>query len=132
MNAIQDAMNHWEYIAPVLAVPNAESDFNALVSDLDYVLDAGGADENHPLAGLAERMGDLISTYEDQHHQMPQTTGLDALKYLMETHELRQSELPEVGSQGVVSEVLSGKRSLNVDQIKRLAERFQVSAAVFI
>ena len=132
MNAIQDAMNHWEYIAPVLAVPSTESDFNALVSDLDYVLDAGGADENHHLAGLAERMGDLISTYEDQYHQMPQTTGLDALKYLMETHELRQSELPEVGSQGVVSEVLSGKRSLNVDQIKRLAERFQVSAAVFI
>ena len=132
MNAIQAAMSHWEHIAPVLAVPNTESDFDALVNDLDSVLDAGGADENHPLAGLAERMADLISAYEEQQYPMQLTTGIDALKFLIDTHELKQSELPEVGSQGVVSEVLSGKRSLNVDQIRRLSKRFQVSAAVFI
>ena len=132
MNAVQDAMNHWEYIAPVLAVPKTESDFNALVNDLDSVLDAGGANENHPLTGLAERMADLISAYEEQHYPEPSSTGVDALKFLMDVHELKQSELPEIGSQGVVSEVLSGKRSLNVDQIKRLSTRFQVSAAVFI
>ena len=132
MNAVQEAMSHWEYIAPVLAAPKTENDFNALVNDLDSVLDAGGADENHPLAGLAERMADLISAYEEQHYPEPPSTGVDALKFLMGVHELKQSELAEIGSQGVVSEVLSGKRSLNVDQIKRLSTRFQVSAAVFI
>ena len=70
MNAIQVAVNHWEYIAPVLAAPNTDSDFDTLVSNLDYVLDAGGAQENHSLAGLAERMADLISAYEDQHFPM--------------------------------------------------------------
>jgi len=40
--------------------------------------------------------------------------------------------LPEVGSQGVVSEVLSGKRELNVRQIRALAKRFHVSPAVFM
>jgi HTH-type transcriptional regulator/antitoxin HigA len=45
---------------------------------------------------------------------------------------LTQAELPEVGSQGVVSEVLSGKRELNVRQIRALAQRFRVSPAVFI
>jgi HTH-type transcriptional regulator/antitoxin HigA len=50
----------------------------------------------------------------------------------MEEHDLRQSDLPEIGSQGVVSEILSGKRELNVRQIKELAQRFQVSPAVFI
>jgi len=77
MNAIQTAVNHWKYIAPVLAVPNTESDFNTLVNDLDYVLDAGGADENHPLAELAERMADLISAYEDQHYTIPLTTEIN-------------------------------------------------------
>ena len=47
-------------------------------------------------------------------------------------HGLRQSDLPEVGSQGVVSEILSGKRALNLRQVQALAERFQVSPAVFI
>ncbi|PWQ92837.1 helix-turn-helix domain-containing protein [Leucothrix pacifica] len=132
MSAIQEAMNHWEYIAPVLTVPSNEKEYNKLVDDLDSVLDAGGADENHPLAGLAERMGDLVSAYENQQGLVPQSTGIDALKFLMESHHIKQSELSEVGSQGVVSEVLSGKRSLNVEQIKKLSGRFQVSPAVFI
>jgi antitoxin component HigA of HigAB toxin-antitoxin module len=32
----------------------------------------------------------------------------------------------------VVSEILSGKRSLNVRQISRLAKRFNVSPSVFV
>lgn len=55
------------------------------------------------------------------------------LAYLMEAHQLKQSDLEyEIGSQSVVSDILSGKRSLNVRQIKRLAERFKLSPAVFI
>ena len=54
------------------------------------------------------------------------------LKYLMREHNIRQSDLPEIGSQGVVSEVLTGKRDLNVGQVKRLAKRFGVSPEVFI
>ena len=46
-------------------------------------------------------------------------------------HDLTQSDLPEVGSQGVVSEILGGKRTLNVRQIRALSGRFGVSPAVF-
>lgn len=50
----------------------------------------------------------------------------------MEEHRLTQSDLPDVGSQGVVSEILHGKRQLNVRQIRALADRFGVSPAVFM
>ncbi|MFX6250459.1 helix-turn-helix domain-containing protein [Acinetobacter baumannii] len=50
----------------------------------------------------------------------------------MEQHQLTQSDLPEIGSQGVVSEILRGKRDLNLRQVKALAERFGVGPAVFI
>ena len=53
-------------------------------------------------------------------------------QYLMEEHGLTQSDLPEVGSQGVVSEILHGKRELNVRQIRALAHRFGVAPAVFL
>ena len=59
-------------------------------------------------------------------------SGLEVLKYLMEQHSLTQSDLPEIGSQGVVSEVLRGKRELNVRQIEKLAARFHVSPAAFL
>ncbi|MCE7920859.1 MAG: hypothetical protein DCC59_16705 [Chloroflexi bacterium] len=45
---------------------------------------------------------------------------------------MRAADLAEIGSQGVVSEILNGKRELNVRQIRALAERFNVSAAVFV
>ena len=51
---------------------------------------------------------------------------------LMDGHNLTQSDLPEVGSQGVISEIIRGKRELNVRQIRALAKRFKVSPSVFI
>jgi HTH-type transcriptional regulator/antitoxin HigA len=50
----------------------------------------------------------------------------------MGEHGLTQSDVPEIGSQSVVSEVLRGKCELNIRQIRALAKRFQVSPAVFI
>ena len=55
------------------------------------------------------------------------------LSYLMHEHGLKQTDLRhEIVAQGVVSEILSGKRALNVPQIQALAERFQVSPATFL
>jgi HTH-type transcriptional regulator/antitoxin HigA len=79
-----------------------------------------------------DTLGTLIQVYEEEHEPMPASSGAEILRYLMEEHQLVQSDLAEVGSQGVVSEVLSGKRELNVRQIRVLAKRFHVSPGVFI
>ena len=50
----------------------------------------------------------------------------------MEDHGLRQSDLPEIGSQSVVSEVLAGKRKLNARQVKALSRRFGLPADLFL
>ena len=75
---------------------------------------------------------DLIADYEAAQNTLPEACGIDALKFLMEQQGVKQADLKEIGSQGVVSEILNGKRSLNVRQIKLLAERFSVSPATFI
>jgi HTH-type transcriptional regulator/antitoxin HigA len=49
----------------------------------------------------------------------------------MEEHRLRQTDLPEVGAQSVVSAILSGRRRLNLRQVKALAARFGVPMEVF-
>jgi transcriptional regulator with XRE-family HTH domain len=56
---------------------------------------------------------------------------VQALKSLMEQHGLKQSDLSEIGSQGVVSEILTGKRELNIRQVRALSARFGVAAATF-
>ncbi len=91
-----------------------------------------GADESHPLAILAHQLGDLIESWEEAHVAEPHASGVEALKYLMNEHGLRQSDLPEIGSQGVVSEILAGKRELNLRQLRSLDHRFGVAEQVFI
>ena len=69
--------------------------------------------------------------YEEEHYPIPDATGVEVLRFLMDEHGLTQSDLPEVGSQGVVSEILNGKRELNIRQVRFLAKKFKVSSAVF-
>jgi len=53
------------------------------------------------------------------------------LRFLMDQHGLKQTQIPEIGAQSVVSEILSGKRSLTVDHIRNLTERFGISPNSF-
>jgi len=56
--------------------------------------------------------------YEADHVKIPDVPGREVLKYLMKEHGLSQTDLPEIGSQGVVSEILRGKRELNTPRSK--------------
>ena len=127
----KDIQAHWEIISPLLSIRD-EQEYDRAVERLNELLDQVGDDENHPLYELLDTLGTLVHAYEEKHHPIPACSGAEVLRYLMEEHGLSQSDLPEVGSQGVVSEILSGKRELNVRQVRALAERFHVSPAVFI
>ncbi len=107
-------------------------DYERAVTSINALLDAGARDEEHPLADLLEMLGDLISEYEHTLLREAASTPGEILRFLMQQHGLGQSDLPEIGSQGVVSELLAGKRSLNVRQIRALASRFGVSPSLFM
>lgn len=129
---VQQAAAHWRFIAPLLNAPESEDDYDALVAALDELLELIGDDEEHPLASLASHMGDLIEEYDDTHRPMPEVRSADMLRHLMQWHGLDQSSLPEVGTQSVISEILNGKRRLNVRQIKALTQRFGLPADLFL
>jgi len=128
---IEQAAEHWRYVEPLLSKPTTEADYDALVEALDEMLMLIGEDESHPLASLASHVGDLIEAFDLEQRPIPPVSGAEALRYLMEERGLGQGDLPEVGAQSVVSEILSGKRKLNVRQIRVLAERFQMPVGVF-
>ena len=115
-----------------LGILRSEKDYRKAVGILDEILDEIGENEDHPLADLAEALALFIHSYEEAHAKIPEAPAPELLKSLMKEHGLTQSDLPEIGSQGVVSEILSGARELNVRQIRKLAKRFGVSPAVFV
>ncbi len=127
----KDLQTHWVTLRPILTIRN-EREYEQAIKRLNNLLDEIGTNERHPLYELLDTLGTLIHAYEEQNSKMPESSGVDVLRFFMEEHGLAQSDLPEIGSQGVVSEILSGKRELNVRQIRALSKRFAVSPGAFV
>ena len=108
-----------------------DSDLNAAISVIDALLD-----REHLTAGEQEylaALGLLVEAYESEHVLLPDVSGIDVLRSLMEENGLRQIDLVDIfGAKSIVSETLSGKRRLTVGHIQALSARFRLPADVFI
>lgn len=121
----------WAEIAPYLTITN-DSEYDRAVERLNSLIDEVGTNVEHPLYSFLDTLGIIIEAYEKQHYPIPNCSGLDMLLHFMDEYSLSQSDLPEIGSQGIVSEIINGKRELNIRQIRALAERFKVAPGVFL
>jgi HTH-type transcriptional regulator / antitoxin HigA len=75
----------------------------------------------------------LIKDYEKVHYPMDSVSPHELLQHLMESNQTRQADLVGlIGSRGVVSEVVNGKRAISKAQAKALGEFFSVSPGLFI
>lgn len=92
------------------------------------------SDEKKQILTYMDALGLLAEDYEKKHFDadLDGISGAETLGFLMEEHSLRQGDLAkELGSQSVVSEILSRKRRLNSQQILALSKRFGVSPSAF-
>ena len=100
----------------------------ALAQELEY-----RADRTPQEDALLELLVTLIEKFEDEQYPIPSGTPHSMLLHLMESGDLKQENLIGViGSRGVVSEVVNGKRSISKAQAKALAEFFSVNVGLFI
>jgi HTH-type transcriptional regulator / antitoxin HigA len=75
----------------------------------------------------------LIEDYENENYPIENVTPHELLQHLMAEHNIRQADLVGlIGSRGVVSEVVNGKRTISKAQAKALAKLFDVSPGLFI
>jgi HTH-type transcriptional regulator / antitoxin HigA len=82
---------------------------------------------------LLKLLVNLIESFEDRHYQLKSATPLEILTELVTDRELKQKDLiPVFGSQGIASEVLSGKRGISKAQAKALGNFFKVSPTIFL
>lgn len=81
-----------------------------------------------------EVLSDLVSEFEKEHITMRKVPPHEMLAYRMELKELTRAEVAKGAGIAVstVSELLSGKRKMNLKQITKLAAFFRVSPAVFL
>jgi len=82
---------------------------------------------------LADLLTLLIEDFEDRQYALKPADPLAVLEELMAANGLKQKDLLDIFvTPSIVSEVLSGKRQLTTEHIRRLSRRFHVSPEVFI
>ena len=76
----------------------------------------------------------MIERYEDEHHPIPDVSGPEALKSLIEFRGVSQSEVARGAgmADSVLSEILHGKRRMGLKTIEALAGYFRVEPGLFI
>lgn len=75
----------------------------------------------------------LVEAYERNRWPRRAAALPEILRHLMEQHSLNRADLvPILGTPSRVSEVLSGKRELSMTMVRKLRERFHISADALI
>jgi len=106
---------------------------NAHYPDLLEDLERKGSNLSAAEQRLAELLTLLIEDFEERHYVLKPATPVEALEELMAANELKQRDLLDIfGTASIVSEILSGKRKLTTEHIRKLSRRFHVSPELFI
>jgi len=110
----------------------SESEYQKSLDAIDNLM-AKGEDLSPEESTLLETLAILVESYEETEFPIPISSPRNVLLHLMEVRSLKQVDLVKViGSKGVVSEILSGKRAISKSQAKELGAFFHVSPALFI
>lgn len=82
---------------------------------------------------LLELLTQLVERYEEKNYPIPTAAPHEVIQFLMEDRGLQHKDLmPVLGSRGVTSDVINGKRKPSKSQIKLLAEFFRLSPELFL
>ena len=130
MPTLNKGSNEIEYkeLYPLKVIKN-KRDYEWALKSMEAVFD----EEEGPLSEYAETLTILIEHYEEGRYQINEATGVEVVKFLMEQNNLKQKDLVGIiGEKSSVSEILNGKRPLNLNHIKKLSEKFHIKPATFV
>ena len=107
-----------------------KKDYKAALALADKLFDSV---PNTPDGDKLELIVALIEIYEKEHFPIENPSPLAAIKFRMEHMNLTPKDLiPIIGSKSKVSEVLSGKRTLSLNMIRRISAELGIPAEVLI
>jgi HTH-type transcriptional regulator/antitoxin HigA len=109
-----------------------EKSYDRMAALMNSLLDVAGDDEDHPLSGLLDLVGDMVSKYEQEQYAIDQAVPKDALRFLMEARGLKQEDLSSIVPQSNLSAILVGKRKISATLAGKLGKFFGISPAVFV
>jgi HTH-type transcriptional regulator/antitoxin HigA len=107
-----------------------EADYAAALNKIDRLMDAK---PDTPEGDRLDVLTTLVEAWEEKHHQIEDPDPIEAILHRMEALGLARKDLePMIGSRARVSEVLSRKRPLTINMIRKLNKEMRIPAEVLI
>lgn len=102
----------------------SKRDYERALSRIENLMDARpGTKAGDELDVLAT----LVEAYEAKHHAISPPDPIEAIKFRMDQLGMTRKDLEAVlGGRGRVSEILSGKRGLSLEMIRRLHRTLRI------
>ncbi len=101
-----------------------ENDYQKALERLEVIFDAP---IDSPEGDEAEILSILIEKYEDEHYPIGPPDPIEAIKFRMEQMDMKKSDLAKViGYKSRVSEILSKKRKLSLQMIRKLHDTLKI------
>ena len=110
----------------------SEADYDHAAALLRRIWDKVDGDPQHPLESLLDLLLSLVSDYEEKHHSLGKSEPHGMLAFLMEQAERTPADLEVVLDRTQLAEVLAGKKKIDADLAKRLADFFCVTPKLFL
>lgn len=129
---ITSVIQYFSHIASYVRAPKNQAENDKLIELARQLKTYSKKNAKNVFAKeLLELVLDHIEAYEKKTYPLRASKPEDILYFLMEQHNLKQTDLPEIGSQSHVSKILNGKRQLTRQQISALSKRFNMSPAIW-
>ncbi len=107
-----------------------EQDHIAAVARIEKLMSAA---PDTPEGDELDVLATLVDAYEAKHHAMDAPDPVTAIQFRMEQQRLSRKDLePLIGSRARVSEVLTGKRPLTLEMVRRVKGGLGISADLLI
>ncbi|MBE9064209.1 type II toxin-antitoxin system HigA family antitoxin [cf. Phormidesmis sp. LEGE 11477] len=107
-----------------------QADYQEVLREIESLFEAA---ENTPEYDRLDILSTLVESYEKTHFPIELPDPIEAIRYYMDTRGWSRRDLePCIGSRARVSEVLSRKRTLTLEMIRKLNQVLGIPAEILI
>jgi HTH-type transcriptional regulator / antitoxin HigA len=109
-----------------------QAEFEAAEELLDEISDRMESPNDPKYSALFQLLAERIGVWEEENIPMPEVTPGQTLKFLMQQHNLVQTDLGDLVDQSTLSKILRGEREISKNLAKALAGYFKTNVEVFL
>ena len=112
----------------------SDAELKQAIEIVNELVDRGFENLTHGEDAYLDVLSDLVEKYENTHHPIPDASPVEMLKFFIEDRNTNQRAVA-LGcgiAVSTMSEILAGRRRMNLEHIQKLAGFFKIDPGVFL